>query len=188
MRWCADDGVSTRREIYVQMLRIIQSTATLLCFSSLAGCGFFTTACEFTSETVDGDAQFYCWQDEYQDFCSNGGGVWHDNTSCKQLGYTNQCTEAEVAPGIQDEWTVAPGCDRSEAPPAGAASGGGGGTGGASGCGGPYTGPHYDDIQLETQCQNIWYNDCSAEAVAAGCEILDGWEAQGIPNVCPYCD
>ncbi len=57
----------------------------------------------------------------------------------------------------------------------------------SGGCGGSYGGPYYDDYQVESQCQAIYASGCSAEATEAGCEILDGWAANGVPNVCPYC-
>lgn len=63
----------------------------------------------------------------------------------------------------------------------------GGSSGGSGGCSGSYGGPYYDDYQVESQCENIYAYDCSQEAVDAGCAILDQWESNGVPNVCPYC-
>jgi hypothetical protein len=64
----------------------------------------------------------------------------------------------------------------------GGSSGGDGGS-----CSGSYGGPYYDDYQVESQCENIYAYGCSQEAVDAGCAILDQWESNGVPNVCPYC-
>lgn len=85
---------------------------SVLAFTTQLSCGIWPTACEFKN-----NGEYYCWKNEYQDFCESGDGIWHENTSCKELGYTYHCTADEVAPGIQDEWTVADGCDRSQAPP-----------------------------------------------------------------------
>lgn len=93
-------------------MRRLASVSTLVFVLIQTSCGIWPTACEFTN-----NGEYYCWKNEYQDFCESGGGEWYQNTSCKDLGYTNRCTSEEVAPGIQDEWTVADGCDRSEEPP-----------------------------------------------------------------------
>ena len=95
------------------------------------------------------------------------------NQSCGEVGYPYECS--------YHEYLSNPECDDRQPPSSGSESGGGCGTS-------SYGGPYYDDIQVESQCEAIYAYGCSEEAVDTGCEILDQWEANGVPNVCPYCD
>lgn len=104
-----------------QLLRGLSVLGVVLALSLTSCDSLFTLpACTF-----EFDGRYYCWQDEYQDFCEAGGGTFYADYDCEDLGYTYHCTEEEVAPGLEDKWTVASGCDESEPPPPPPTSSGG---------------------------------------------------------------
>jgi hypothetical protein len=105
---------------------------------------------------------------------------FYEGTSCEGLGYGYECSY---------QWLSNSSCDSSIPPGSSGSSGSSGGGGSGSGdCGtSSYGGPYYDDYQVESQCEALWAYGCTPEAQEAICEILDQWEANGVPNVCPYC-
>ena len=141
----------------------MEKYALLLCIIlTHTGCGVWPTACEYAT-----NSQYYCWKNEYQDFCESGDGIWHPNTSCKKLGYTHHCTKEEVDGGLEDKWTVADGCDVSQAPPAGTNPG-----------------------QLLSACKDLSYGICSeltsgdvdkfeSECLTAGNSLVDSCSTPG---------
>jgi hypothetical protein len=154
------------------------------------------TACDFggacetehnftgTSDTIyscdEVSGSDYC-MDDWSDVNIDGDpftidNTYHQGSSCADVGYAYECGYDFLSNAA---------CDDRQPPSYGGGDDGGGGDGGS--CGGSYGGPYYDDYQVESQCQAIYASGCSAEATEAGCEILDGWAANGVPNVCPYC-
>lgn len=99
----------------------------------LAGCTP-RNSCEFWSSGTGGSSErYYCWADEYRDFCESDGGpiqsAFFADQSCADLGYVYQCTQDEIGEGaLQDEWTAGPNCD-SSVPPDGRTPGSGGSDG-----------------------------------------------------------
>jgi len=165
----------------------------LLLFIALttASCGLTAPDSCVTTQTFEGQSSpqsYSCDEGGAEEYCTDYDDVnvegydfhidatWHSGQACEDVGYPYECGY---------EWLSNASCDGSLPPGAG---GSGGGSGGGGSCGSSsYGGPYYDDYQVESQCEALYAYGCSAEAKAAICEILDQWESNGVPNVCPYC-